>query len=111
MLNSEMFEGFVVFAIVNKGSKSEHFAPVLIGENAEIIYLYREGDNPFMYESIRHYHLTYCQVTGDYDEEKNRITVSEIKQITDPVIRSWTKTNNGGDKEVTAGNEEGDDEE
>jgi len=110
MADEEQFEGFILFVIFNKGSKSEHHAPVLVVENGQTIRLFKEGDNPFMYESIRQFHLSYCRVKGILDKEKNLIAVSDIEQLADPIISLWKNTENETQTEVTASDKKEDDE-
>ena len=49
MADEEQFEGFILFVIFNKGSKSEHHAPVLVVENGQLRY-YKEFKDGQVFE-------------------------------------------------------------
>ncbi len=84
MSNLENFEGYIIFSLINKGSKSEKISPLLLAENKLLFELYFKGDNPFVAESLKKFHLKYCKLKGEINKAKNLITVSEIDEITSP---------------------------
>lgn len=91
MSKQNQFKGYVLFILINKGSKSEHYAPVLVDEDGIATKLFKEGDNPFTYESLKPFHQKYCLVTGSLDSKKNSISVESIESIEDPISKIWNK--------------------
>jgi hypothetical protein len=81
------FRGYVLFVLSNKGSKSEHYAPILVEDDGVANKLFKEGDNPFIYENLKPYHQKYCLVTGSLDSKKGVITVESIECIEDPIFK------------------------
>lgn len=93
-------EGYIIFVNFNKGSKSEHFAPVLVGSQGDIIPLENRKDNPFMHESFKPYHLKYCEVSGKYSDNAQTLIIDKITELSDPVFNFWEENNDEDD--VTA---------
>jgi ABC-type sulfate/molybdate transport systems ATPase subunit len=83
MSEKKTLKGYVVFVTHDQGSKNEHFAPILLVEQAKTIRLQKEGDNQFMSESIKPFHLKYCVVTGNLNTENNVLSVSKIEEHSD----------------------------
>ncbi|MGE0077987.1 MAG: hypothetical protein AB7S48_09025 [Bacteroidales bacterium] len=93
MNNSDQFEGYIVFTLINEGSKSEHYVPMLLKKGGSVIELFKEGDNPYKNESFRPFHLSYCQLQGNYNKSKNFITVLDILKLDDPVAKLFEQSN------------------
>ncbi len=89
MSNSINIEGFVVFVNFEKGSKSEHYAPVLISSQGKTLYLEKKGDNPFMHESFKPLHLKFCKISGEMSGDGKSLSVDEIDVLPDPVYNFW----------------------
>jgi hypothetical protein len=100
MSDQKSLEGYIVFVIVNQGSKNEHFAPILLMNQGEIIQLYKEGDNPFESESIKSYHLKYCRVSGNLDSKKETLLVSEIEEKPDLYLEAIQENSTNQNDEV-----------
>lgn len=88
MTTLKTYDGYVLFVLMNKDSKNEHFAPVLISEQGVQHQLHKETDNPFMQEGLRPFHLQFCEISGKLDEKNNILLVSEINKKTDPYIKA-----------------------
>ncbi len=111
MSDSKTYEGYVFFVLFNKGSKSEHFAPVLSTEQGVTYQLIKDGDNPFMHETFKPFHAKYCHVVGELNHENNQISVSNITEKPDPLLEVWKNNEPATDSNVTGGQkEEGSDE-
>jgi hypothetical protein len=93
-------EGYLVFTRVKTGTKSEHFAPLLVKDNGETRLLKKEGDNPFMHESLREYHLSYCQVTGEADEKTGTLKIGSIERKEDPAKTVFENSKNLDEEDI-----------
>ncbi len=87
-------EGYLIFTRVKTGTKSEHLAPLLVKNNGETRLLYKKGDNPFMHDSLREYHLSYCQVSGMPEEKTGTLQVEAIERKEDPAKTAFEKPAN-----------------
>ncbi len=92
------YEGYLLFLLLYKGSKSERYAPVLICENKKTYLLYKEGDNPLMYNELRPYHFSYCRVEA-VDEGKDILRVLHIEKTDDPLKKMWDNMVSDADDE------------
>src|SRR6056297_79216 len=106
MSDTKTYEGYVLFVLFNKGSKSEHFAPVLLTEQGVTYPLIKQDDNPFMHESLKPFHAKYCQIAGELNNENNQILVSNITEKPDPLIDAWKNDEPATDTDVTGGKKE-----
>lgn len=106
MSDSKTYEGYVLFVLFNKGSKSEHFAPVLLTEQGVTYQLIKEGDNPFMHETFKPFHAKYCKVEGEINNKANQITISNISEKPDPLLEAWKNNEPATDSDVTGGQKE-----
>ena len=89
------YEGYIVFVLVNKGTKSERYAPLLIQEEGESQFLFRKDENPFSSNWFTPYHLAFCRVSGYPANDRNQIVVAEVEEIDDPI-----KARNTANKET-----------
>lgn len=93
MTPNSIFKGYIFFILKDKGTKSEHYGPVLLSETA-MYHLMHANDNPFSNDQLKPFHLSYCEISGTYDEKRNLITASIINKLDDPAILFWTAGNN-----------------
>ncbi|MGD9976593.1 MAG: hypothetical protein AB7S54_01495 [Bacteroidales bacterium] len=100
MDKQDQFEGYVTFVLINEGSKSEHYVPMLLKKSGEVVELFKEGDNPYQNESFRPFHLSYCQLSGNYNASRNYISVSGIRKIDDPVSKLFEQLDNNSSVNV-----------
>ncbi len=84
MDKTAIFEGYLIFTLINKGSKSERFAPLLLSEEGQTLVLYVDGDNPIACESLQPFHKTYCSISGEPNPDSKLLKVKSIKTLPDP---------------------------
>lgn len=82
MNKPDILTGYIVFTLINKGSKSEQFAPLLLTDEGHTVKLINTQDNPLGYESFTPFHLVWCEVEGQ--RENSVFKVNQIKPKPDP---------------------------
>jgi hypothetical protein len=82
MKKPDILTGYVVFTLINKGSKSEQFAPLLLTDEGQTVKLVNTHDSPLSYESFTPYHLVWCEIEGQ--PENSVFKVDRIKPKPDP---------------------------
>ncbi len=85
MQEPKQFEGFVLFVLMNEGTKSERLAPLLIRGGGSTILLHLEGDHSFEGVKLRPYHKKYCKLSGYLNTDRMSMKVTEIEIADDPL--------------------------
>lgn len=78
------YKGYVVFLKINEGSKDARFVPTLVRSGEKPLELFMTNDNPFENNLLKEYHLKYCKVVGEFDENKNFFEINYIVVLADP---------------------------
>lgn len=102
MGNQPSIKGYIIFCNVETGSKSEHFAPLLFRAESSPVRLQKKGDNPFSHDSLKPFHLSYCEVIGEMNEKNSTFLVSEITKLPDPAQEFWSPNGNNSDEDETS---------
>lgn len=82
--SKQSLEGLVSFEVINRGSKSEHTAPVLYvaakdGDPQKKVNLSHPDDPPFNYPTLIPYTGKYVKVKGNYYWSK--FIIDSIEEI------------------------------
>lgn len=102
MNKSVQFEGHVLFVLINKGTRSQRLAPLLIPDGGNPVRLIMEGDRTFESVKLRPYHKKYCRLTGHYNPERSVIKVTGIDIEADPLetVLQRAKQGQAGHKQI-----------
>ena len=101
------YEGYVLFVLINKGTRSQRLAPLLIPDGGSSIRLIMEGDRTFETVKLRPYHKKYCKLTGHYNPEKSVIKVTGIEIASDPLEAILSRANQEQSGEIQPKEESG----
>ncbi len=80
----EQFEGYVIFVLINVGTKSERYAPLLLSPGGSTMRLHLEGDYSLQSKSLLPYHKTWCKMSGQFDQETKTLNIVAIEEAADP---------------------------
>ncbi len=75
-----MEQGIIFFIKINIGSKSESSQPFLYQGGGKFLRLFKQGDNPFVNESIKYFDGKSVKITGNFGEN-NLFYVNSIEEI------------------------------
>ena len=76
--------GYVLFLPFAEGTKSASVRPFLVLADGKTYRMFVPGSNPFSNDPLRKLHRTFCEVRGYFDNAKEVVTVTEIKETDDP---------------------------
>jgi hypothetical protein len=92
----EQFEGYVIFVLINKGTKSERYAPLLLPPGGSTVLLQFEDDFTLQSKKLLPYHKCWCRLDGFFLKDNKTFTVQTIHKSSDPVEPLLSALHEGG---------------